>query len=117
MRAISPEAFVEAWQKGQGSPTRVALLLGINERAVYARRERMEKQGVFLPTIASAPGGVRDYAAPARNYAQRIKVDLPDGVAVVFSDAHWWPGLPLTAAHSALLRLCRTCLLYTSRRG
>ena len=108
MRAISPEAFVEAWQKGQGSPTRVALLLGINERAVYARRERMEKQGVFLPTIASAPGGVRDYAAPTRNYAQRLKVDMPDGVAVVFSDAHWWPGLPLTVAHSALLRLIRT---------
>ena len=105
---VSDGEFIEAWQKGGGSPSKVALLLGCNERAVYARRERLEKRGVFLPTIAAGAGGVRDYAAPTRNYAQRIKVDLRDGIAVVFSDAHWWPGLALTIAHSALLRLCRT---------
>ena len=108
MPGVSDADFVAAWNKAGGSPVLVARMLGIKERGVYARRERMEKRGVVLSTVPSAPGGTHCYPAPARNYEQRAKVELRDGVAVVFSDAHWWPGVPLTVAHGALLRLLRT---------
>jgi hypothetical protein len=108
MPSISDADFVAAWGKAGNSPVLVARLLGMTERGVYSRRERMEKRGVVLNTAPTAPGGTTCYTAPARNYEQRAKVDLRDGVAVVFSDAHWWPGMPQTVAHGALLRLVRT---------
>ena len=108
MPGVSDADFIAAWNKAGGSPVLVARMLGIKERGVYARRERMEKRGVVLNTVPTAPGGTPSYAAPARNYEQRAKVDLRDGVAVVFSDAHWWPGMPQTVAHGALLKLVRT---------
>jgi hypothetical protein len=36
-----------------------------------------------------------------------VPVDFRDGVAVVFSDAHWWPGHPRTVAHEAMLKVIR----------
>jgi hypothetical protein len=106
--SLSDAEFVAAWGKAGGSPSIAARMLGMSERAVYARRERMEKRGISLATVPMTPSGTPLYQAPARNYDQRAKVDLRDGVAVVFSDAHWWPGLPLTTAHGALLRLVRS---------
>lgn len=34
------------------------------------------------------------------------RVDLPDGVLIDFSDAHYWPNL-VSTSHRALLRLCK----------
>lgn len=102
---ITDAAFIDLWHRAGGSPARVAGLSGMGIRAVYDRRARMEARGVPLSTIPSGPQGVHAYQQ--RNYEQRAKVPFANGVAVVFSDAHWWPGIPLTAAHNALLRLIR----------
>lgn len=36
----------------------------------------------------------------------RLRLKLADGVAIVFSDAHYWPGVSSTA-HRALVKLCK----------
>lgn len=105
---LSDQEFITAWQKAGGSPRVMAAMTGIAERAIYARRERIEKGGGALPTVPARPGGSNVYSAPVRNYDKRRAVELHDGCAAIFSDAHWWPGVPLTTAHSALLRVIRT---------
>jgi hypothetical protein len=50
-------------------------------------------------------GGNQIHAAPTRAYQQRVPIAFRDGVAVVFSDAHWWPGVPRTVAHEAMLKV------------
>lgn len=107
-RKVTDAEFIELWRQGGGSPVQVAKLSGLAIRGVYNRRVGLANKGIILPTIPTAPKSGHGYTAPARNYAQRISVTLQDGCAVVFSDAHWWPGVPLTTAHSALLRLIRT---------
>jgi len=38
----------------------------------------------------------------------RIHMEIPDGVVLIGSDAHYWPGLPRSTAHSAFVRLLQT---------
>lgn len=78
--SVSDEDFVAAWQKGGGSPSKVALLLGCNERAVYGRRERLEAardeaiaRGIRVNALV-----VNTYGAPAADWARQALV-TPSG--------------------------------------
>jgi hypothetical protein len=106
---LTDEQFVAAFHAAGCSPTQMARATGLSMAPIYARLNRLREKGVDLPSIPTkgAPRVTR-YSAPARAYAQREAVRFPDGVAVVFSDAHWWPGVPRTVAHEAMLRLIRT---------
>jgi hypothetical protein len=104
--AMSREAFGELWDRCGGSPERVAKELGVSTRAVYRRRERMANDGRVLHTADAVSGQTGD---PQRRWtplqmrpAQRLNLDITDGVVIVFSDAHYWPGI-ISASHSALL--------------
>lgn len=45
--------------------------------------------------------------APANiEHPQRQIVEIENGIAIVFSDAHFWPGIK-TAAHRAVVKFCR----------
>jgi hypothetical protein len=109
-KVVSDEAFLKAWQATGGSPRKTAQMLDISERATYSRRERLERAGVTLAT-GSLPANDKRlvYTSPedGRTYCKRRPVELEDGVILVFSDAHWWPGRARTVAHEALLRLAR----------
>ena len=102
--ACSEADFIAAWRK-LGSATLVAEALGVPIRSVYRRRETLERKGIVIPTVSLRPDGRNEYTQ--RNYAQRNCVSLADGVVVVFSDAHWWPGAEPTVAFGAMLRLIR----------
>lgn len=102
--------FIAAWQKAGGSPRQVAALLDMSERAVYGRRERIEKRGVSLPTMSLPANDARNvYLDPndGRSYCKRRPFSVESGAVVVFSDAHWWPGRDVTLAHRALLKIIR----------
>lgn len=92
------EQFLEAWHQGGCSPAKVASILGIRERAVYDRRARLAEQGVDLPSI---PGGA---TVGAWTYKRVTHLTVPDGVVIVGSDAHIWPG-PDTTALKALIEV------------
>lgn len=89
---ITDEQFLEAWNAHGQSPIKVAKALGIDQRNVYRRRRSIEKRGALLPTRSTVFTQVFDNVK---------KVDITNGVVIVFSDGHFWPG-QITPAHEAL---------------
>lgn len=100
MSACSDEQFIAIWGK-YGSPTKVAQHLGIAERNVLARRRRIEAaHSISLPSLRStAPYELMDHHA-----IHHIGID--DGVVLVASDAHYWPGIT-TPGHIAFVQFCK----------
>jgi hypothetical protein len=76
--------------------------------AVMHRRANLAKKGIILPTTESQGNnknaGWNLDVTP--DFARRRQLTVDNGVVVVFSDAHYWPGL-VTLAHEALLRLAK----------
>ena len=85
-------------QKGVGGAARE---LGINVRNVHTRRRRVEsRQGVIIhpPTR----GG---HVQQLDQHPAAIQVGIQDGIILVGSDAHYWPGIHSTA-HRAFVTFC-----------
>jgi hypothetical protein len=70
------------------------------ERGVYARRRRLEKS---LSLRINAPGPAK---GPTEKYKPRVEIDVKDGVVLIGSDAHYWPGASSTA-HRAFVDACK----------
>jgi len=90
---LSDEEFIELWRT-HGSPTTVAKLTGGNFRTIQRRRETLEKRyGIILET--KNPTG-----QPSRLVTtayERKQLGILNGTVIVFSDAHFWPGIRTTA--------------------
>ena len=109
-RKVSDEEILGAWQK---NPSAVALarIFGTSQRAMKSRLADMRTRGISLPSP--------DPRSP--NYAYKedwghwqhldqhpgvVTAEVKDGVVMVGSDSHYWPGEPSTA-HRAFVLLCR----------
>nr|WP_087475456.1 hypothetical protein [Nitrospira cf. moscoviensis SBR1015] len=77
--------------------TKTAEHLKSPERAVYARRRGIEKK---LGRTLTAPS----FHAP--EHEGRIHRTVKDGVILIGSDAHYWPGI-ISTAHRAFVRACK----------
>lgn len=89
------DEFLEAWRTHK-SPSKIAQVLGIALRNVYERRRSLEgKLGIQLSVSEAMP--------LIEKHAARVTVPIENGVAVVFSDAHFWDSSQSTA-YRALLR-------------
>jgi hypothetical protein len=88
----SDEQFIAAWEGNGCSPAKVARALGITERSVYSRRLALEAVGIVLP---SAPRN--GAAVSVWTYPKALFREVTDGVVIVGSDAHIWPGADTTA--------------------
>ena len=98
---VSDEEFIACWKR-LGSPSAVARAIDISVRNVLSRRARIEERlGVLLETADTTKRG-RPKAHVDR-IGHRITLDLPDGVAIIFGDAHYWPG-DRSVAHQALIQ-------------
>lgn len=75
--------------------------LGMSERTVYLRRRRIENQigRVLIPPRERQRRMVVDHPG-------KIDLQIRDGVALIGSDAHYWPGEPSTA-HKAFVKFCK----------
>ena len=94
--------FIAAWNQTGGSAAATARLLGIKERSVHERRRRIEERtGERL--ISYSP---RSPDKALKLPPGRLTLDLQDGVVLVGSDAHLWPG-PLTTAQRAFIRAAK----------
>jgi len=99
LRAQSDDkTFIELFEKLGGIKT--AKILGTTERNVFGRRSRLERR---LGININAPG--RSFA-PREKYPQRVQLEVQDGVVIVGSDGHYWPGEP-TTAHRAFVQFCK----------
>jgi hypothetical protein len=87
------DEFVELWNRLQ-SPIKVANALGLDVRNVMSRRRAIEfRRCIKLDTqliLRFPQDGVR------------VNAELENGILIVGSDAHYWPGIR-SAAHRALV--------------
>jgi hypothetical protein len=74
----------------------VAKVTGLDLRGIYRRRRNLERYvGAILPPSARSV-----------SHPHRIELEVKDGVVLVGSDGHYWPGEPSTA-HLAFVQFCK----------
>lgn len=104
---ITDDEFIRAW-KEMGSPQRMAEAFDMNVRTIYMRRNSIEKaHGIQLPANGTAQNHRGDGGMQPNDYLQRVGGDGFTGIAVVFSDAHYWPGQGPSIAHQALVEVVK----------
>lgn len=104
---LSEQEFINLWRDLK-SVAEMSRLTGLSERALYARRNRIEaKTGALL--AASCPDkavkhdpNVAKLITTSRRDVNRL--ELSNGVVLVGSDAHYSPG-HISVAHKALCNL------------
>jgi hypothetical protein len=83
---ITDQEFLRLWDEHK-SPLKVAKATGLSERRVHTRRRAIEnKLNINLKS------GKAVHIQKARHEA-----GLTDGIAIIFSDAHFWPSIRTTA--------------------
>ena len=102
--AIPESEFIELWRT-YGSAAAVAKALGMAVRAVHNRRRSIEKRkGITLEARAQTARHYK-HLHPVEHAARRT-LTLEAGKVLVFSDAHFWPGVR-TTAFRALVQFIR----------
>lgn len=100
MRHMSDLEFIMLWQFYQ-SPTLMVEATGFTPRAIYSRRERLEKKyNVRMDT--TTPSATRALTA---NKPERYNLGIENGTVIIFSDAHFWPGIRTTAYNGLIWAL------------
>jgi hypothetical protein len=106
---VSQDDFIAAWNR-LGNPTAVAKETGLGIRTVQERRARLQAQGITLKTIATSPQYEAQVPPHIRGdgwtFPREKRMEIFTGCAVIFSDAHYWPGAA-TVAHRALIAVIR----------
>lgn len=96
------DQLIAAMQE-HGSVSRVAQMFDMGPRTVHYRISSIEaRRGIKLREFS----GLRHAARVRINRDTRPNpVELEDGIIIVASDCHYWPGDP-SPAHRALVKLC-----------
>lgn len=96
---LSDARFSEVF-KANGA-ARTANLLGCTVRAVYSRRERIERRHnikLAAPDVKNTRRG--------EDHAARLHFDVKNGIVLVGSDAHLWPG-DSSPAFRGFVKFCK----------
>ena len=100
---VTDEEFLGLWRK-YGSVIEVSKACGLTVRGVNARRRTLEeKYGEKLLGVSSRSP---DFQVTYPENGVRSKVVLKDGVIVVASDCHYWPGV-ISSAHKAFVKIIK----------
>jgi DNA-binding Lrp family transcriptional regulator len=91
-----------AFEKAGRSPKKAAEILGVTERALHERLARIEAENGIL--IRNGAGTKAKVVVSRSTHPNPI--ELHNGVIVVGSDAHYWPGEASTA-HRAFVKICK----------
>lgn len=97
-KALCSDAeFIELFKLHGTSGT--AKILGLDRRNVQQRRDRIELRNDTLLVNPNAKQSIDKYPA-------RVPIDLKDGIAIIGSDAHYWPDL-ISTAHRGIVKLAK----------
>jgi hypothetical protein len=94
---VSDEEFLEAW-KTLGSATAISKVSGQDLRGVQKRRAALEKKYGIALTAKDPRNGIPRVSAAY----ERKHLGILNGTVLVFSDAHFWPGIRTTAFEGLL---------------
>lgn len=95
-KKIDDDGFIDLWNRLK-SPTRLAKELNVDVRAVMSRRRRLENKYKIELRSESVYGTSKQHLSVSHIHKARIELGLLNGVVLVFSDAHFWPGIRSTA--------------------
>lgn len=95
--ACSEDEFIRVWRENGGHVANTAKALGVTQKNVYARRRRIENR-----RLTTLHAGTTKHIGHETNTAI-ITYRISDGVMLVGSDNHVWPGA-LTTMQRAFLR-------------
>jgi len=104
-RKASDEQIRDVYNQHNGSTTAMANAIGISTRALVARMRRMGIPPLTpggRPTMVPSAGRAVFTARPQG----RLDARVDDGVILVGSDCHYWPGI-VSTAHRAFVAMCR----------
>lgn len=97
----SDAVFMQVWSEHR-SAKKVSQVLGMSERRVNSRRRSLEKRENIVMKSDDVRGlkYQKDYVNVPHNV--RHHLGLLNGTILVFSDAHFWPGIRTTAFQGLL---------------
>lgn len=86
-------------------PREMVRRIGVDKAGIFRRRKNLEKKlGIDLEAPMPSAGGSERIKTP--HYPHRQHVNVKDGVVLVGSDGHYWPG-PASTAHRAFVKFCK----------
>ena len=101
---VSDEEFIKLF-KEHGSPKKVSEITGLDVTYVYKRRDALQaKYQISLPSFNAAQNVVQKSIVPENR--RILEHEVRDGVVLVASDCHYWPG-EVTTAHRAFVELLK----------
>ncbi len=103
-KRISDEEIIELFKK-HGSPAQVSAILNIDTTGLYRRRKKIEKKyNISLPSFNATQESVLKTIIPENR--RILQHEVQDGMVLVASDCHYWPG-EVTVAHKAFVTLLK----------
>lgn len=97
---ISDGDFIKLWE--ELGPAKMARKLGRGERGLFRHRERIESRTGKQVTGPEHQSSTRNGVS----YDHRVCIEVQNGIVLVGSDAHYWPG-EISTAHRAFVRFCK----------
>lgn len=101
MPLCSDEEFIKIFQ--DHGANEAAKIIGCTVRSIYARRVNIEAAHGIRLTSPNAAEGQNQFRS---QYPKRIAETVKNGVIIVGSDAHYWPGI-ISPAHRALVKITK----------
>jgi len=100
---VSEEEFIALWNK-YGSAAKISTVLNMGIRAVFSRRRDIERRtGVAL--VSTDPQKTT-FSVTYPGNGVRARAEIEDGVIMVASDCHYYPGI-ISTAHKAFVHLIK----------
>lgn len=98
---ITDEEFIALWNKTH-SVAEMSRMINVSERNVSKRRRNIEERHCIKLTGSNIRSP--DFKITYAQNNIRTNVELQDGIIIVASDCHYWPGL-VSTAHRALVKI------------
>jgi len=103
MIKTTDEEFIKIWHNNP-SATEVSKILGITLTNVHKRRRSiLKRHGIVL---MSPDPRSPTFNVTIPNNGVRVEVEITNGVIVVGSDSHYWPGI-ISTAHRAFVKIIK----------
>ena len=90
---LTEAEFIELWNK-YGDGAKMAEAIGADYRNLMKRRRRIEMR---LKIQLASNSGQYEHLQTAHKHSARYQLGIENGTVLVFSDAHFWPGIRTTA--------------------
>lgn len=100
---LSDQEFIDLWNK-VGSAAEISKELSMDYRSVLRRRRSIESKNGFI--LAGTNKRSPDFGVTYSHNNVRTSVEMSDGVVIVGSDCHYWPGI-ISTAHRAFLKIIK----------